>query len=106
MELIKLHIHQRHTAPEGDRETVAGAGHGVRRNAEDAAKPASGPEHALGMDRMDLTGAQFQGDDTTSAAVVTDQQVEDVELIEKVDLVLDPLLIERLQDHVPGAVGR
>jgi hypothetical protein len=106
VELIELHVHQRHTAPEWDREAISGTGHGVRRDAEDAAKSARGPEHALGMDGMNLTRAQLQCDHAAGAAVVTDQQIEDVELVEKIDLVLDPLLIKRLQDHVPGTVGR
>ena len=36
---------------------------------------------------------------------VVDQQVEHHVLVEEADLVLDRLLIHRLQDHVPGAVG-
>ena len=35
-----------------------------------------------------------------------DQQVDDVVLVEELDAVLDALLVERLQDHVPGSVGR
>jgi hypothetical protein len=105
MELIELHIHQRHAAAKGDRESVPGAGHRIRRHTEDAAEPAGGPEHALGMDRMNLTGAQLQSNDAARAAVVADQEIEHVELVEKIHFMLDPLLIERLQDHVPGAVG-
>ena len=33
------------------------------------------------------------------------QQVDHLELVEEVDLVLQALLVEGLQDHVPGAVG-
>jgi hypothetical protein len=54
---------------------------------------------------MDLARAQLEGDDTAGAAVVADEEIEHVELVEEIDLVLDPLLVERLQDHVPGAVG-
>jgi hypothetical protein len=54
---------------------------------------------------VNLTGAQLQRDDATGAAVVADQEIEHVELVEEIDLVLDALLVERLQDHVPGAIG-
>ena len=38
-------------------------------------------------------------------AVLDDEQVDDMVLVEELDLVLDALLVQRLQDHVPGAVG-
>jgi hypothetical protein len=44
--------------------------------------------------------------DHAAAGAVDHDQVEHVELVEERDLVLDRLLVERLQDHVAGAVGR
>ncbi len=35
-----------------------------------------------------------------------EQQVDDVVLVEELDAVLDALLVQRLQDHVAGPVGR
>ena len=60
---------------------------------------------ALGVERVDLAGLQFQGDDAAALAVVGEEQVEQVVLVEEVDVVLDALLVERLDDHVAGAVG-
>ena len=37
---------------------------------------------------------------------IGEHQVECVELVEELDVVLDAVLIQRLQDHVAGAVGR
>ena len=105
MELVELHVHQRHAAPVGDRDAVAGAGHRVRGDLEDAAEAAGGQEHALGVEGVDLAGLQLQRDDAAAAAVVGEEDVEHVELVEEVDVVLDALLVERLDDHVAGAVG-
>ena len=45
---------------------------------------------------------------TTPAAraVVVAQQVQAVELVEEAHVALHALLVQRLQDHVAGAVGR
>ena len=40
------------------------------------------------------------------AAGVVAEQVQAVELVEEPDVALHALLVERLQDHVAGAVGR
>ncbi|GMA34859.1 hypothetical protein GCM10025876_10630 [Demequina litorisediminis] len=63
---------------------------------------------------MDLAGGERVGDDASgrdlavlarSLRVGVQDQVERVELVEKLDLLLDALLVQRLQDHVAGAVG-
>jgi hypothetical protein len=47
----------------------------------------------------------LQGDAAAAAAVVGEEEIEQVVLVEEVDVVLDPLLVEGLDDHVAGAVG-
>ncbi len=58
---------------------------------------------------MEVTGRELVGDcsgDTTVGALVLEHDVEHLVLVEEVDLARDALLVERLQDHVAGAVGR
>jgi hypothetical protein len=56
------------------------------------------------MDGVDLARSQLERDDPARAAVLADQQIQRVELIEEIDLMLDSLLVERLQDHVTSAI--
>ncbi len=56
------------------------------------------------MEDVHFARAQFERDHAADRAVVHDQ-VDDVEFVEEVDFVLDTLLVERLQNHVTGAVG-
>ena len=44
--------------------------------------------------------------DHAAGHAVLDDDVDDVVLVEELDAVLDALLVERLQDHVAGSVGR
>ena len=44
--------------------------------------------------------------DHAARDAVLDEHVDDVVLVEELDAVLDALLVERLQDHVAGPVGR
>ena len=104
MELEELHVLQRQALAPDDAHAVAGQGVGVRRRPEDLAEAAGREHDGLAGEDVDLTGGELVGDDATGAAV-GHQQVEHVELVEEVDVLLDALLVERLQDHVPGAVG-
>ena len=53
---------------------------------------------------MQLAGVQAYGHDAVALAI-RDEQVDHLELVEELDLLLDAVLVKRLQDHVPGAVG-
>ena len=105
MELIELHVHQGDAAPVGDGDAVARAGQRVRGDLEDPTEPAGGDQDGLGVERVDLAGLDVHGDDSAAAAIVGEEDVEQVMLVEEVDFVLDPLLVEGLDDHVAGAVG-
>jgi hypothetical protein len=53
---------------------------------------------------MQSSGRQFQRDDTRAFATF-DQYVHEMELVEEGNIVLYTLLVQCLEDHVPGAVG-
>jgi hypothetical protein len=58
---------------------------------------------------VDLAGRQLVGDDARGHGLAVDlreDEVEDVELVVELDAGLDAVLVQRLQDHVAGAVGR
>ena len=64
---------------------------------------------ALRLEDVQLAGRELVGDDAgglLDAVDLAHDQVEHVELVEEVDAVLDAVLVQRLQDHVAGAVGR
>ncbi len=104
VELEHLHVFERDAAPPGDRRAVAGQRQRVRGHREDAPEAAAGEDDRLGVEGVDLAGADRDRDDAADLTVV-DQQIEHLEFVEEVDVVLDALLVERLQDHVAGAVG-
>ena len=104
MELEELHVLERQAATQDDGRAVAGQRVRVRGHPEDAPVPAGREEHGLGVEDVQLAGRQLVRDHAGDA-VVHHEQVQDVEFVEELDVVLDALLIERLQDHVAGAVG-
>ena len=110
VELEELHVLQRQPLAPDDAHAVAGEGVRVGRRLEDLAEAAGGEHDGLGLEHVDLAGGELVGDDPgrpldAVAPSRRQHQVEHVELVEELDLVLDALLVERLQDHVAGAVG-
>ncbi len=60
MELIELHVHQRHAAAIGDGETPSPVpAMRVGRDLEDAAETTGGDQHRLGVNVVNLAGLQF-----------------------------------------------
>jgi len=104
VELEELHVFEGDAAAGEDRQPVAGAGVGVGRDPIHAAESARGHEDRLGPEKVDLPRGQVDGDDAGGGPAVEDD-VEHMELVEKGDLVLDALLVERLEDHVAGPVA-
>ena len=90
---------------------------GIGRGFVDLAKPTGGKHHGFCVEDVNIAGGQFVGDDAGSflwllatflgpaRRVGNHQQVQHIELVEEVDAELDAVLIERLQNHVTGAVG-
>ena len=105
VELVELQVLERDPMAVGDGRAVAGQGVGVGRDLEHPAEPAGGDQDALGVERVQLTRGDLDGHDPPALAVDHDQ-VQHVELVEERHPLLDALLVERLQDHVAGAVGR
>ena len=105
MELEELHILQRNAAPRGHDHAVTGERERVRSDLEDATEPAGAKEHGFGVEHVDLGVQQVQRHHTAALAVGVDQQVDHHVLVVELDLVLDPLLVEGLEDHVTGAIG-
>ncbi len=104
VELEELHVFQRHAAPPTGCHRVAGKRVRVRRDFEHAPEAARGQQRRFGVKDVILTGVDLDGDGALAYAVLEDQ-VHDEELVEKLHLLLEALLVERLQDHVAGAVG-
>ncbi len=98
----------------GQRHPVAGQGLGVRGDLEHPAVAAGREEDRLGAQRVQLAVHDPVGHDAGRASPVAEvlaargvgQQVDDVVLVVEADAGLDAVLVERLQDHVAGPVGR
>ena len=108
VELVKLHVLQRKSLAEDDADAVAGEGVRVGRRLVHPARPAGGDHDGLGVEDVDLAGGQLVGDHAgghRTARGLGEREVEHVELVEELDVVLDAVLVQRLQDHVAGAVG-
>jgi hypothetical protein len=68
-------------------------------------KPPVAKIDRLGVEGVQLAGGHLVGHHAAARRRL-EEQVQHLELVEEVDAVLDALLVERLQDHVAGAVGR
>jgi hypothetical protein len=108
VELVELHVLQRQALAQDDAHAVAGQGVRVRRGLPDLAEAAGREDDRLGTEDVDLAGGELVGDHAGRDRAVlglVQEQVEDVELVVELDILLDAVLVERLQDHVAGAVG-
>src|SRR5690606_18677755 len=95
VELEELHILHRHAAPEHRRRAVTGQAERVARHLP-AAAPAAGREHRrLAVENMEIAAVQVDRDDANAHAVI-DQNIDDMELVVKLDAGLDALLVQRL----------
>jgi hypothetical protein len=105
MELEELHVLKRQAAPVQHRRPVAGQRVGVGGDLEHLAETAGAEDQRLGPEHVQLAGCQLVGDHP-GGAPGGQQHVQHVELVEEGRALLDVLLVERLQDHVAGAVRR
>ena len=108
MELVELHVLQRKSLAEHDAQAVAGQGVRVGGGLVHPARAAGGEHDRLGVEDVDVAGGELVGDDPggdRTGLGLGDRDVECVELVEELDVVLDAVLVQRLQDHVAGAVG-
>ena len=70
-----------------------------------AAVTAGGQHHGLGAEAVDGAVFQVPGHHAAAGAVLVHDQVEREIFDEELDVVLQALLVERVQDGVAGAVG-
>ena len=109
VELEELHVLQRQTPAVAGGLAVTGQGVRVGGHPEELAGAAGRVDDRLRLEDVDLAGRQLVGHDTgglLDAVDLGDQLVQDVELVEELHALLDAVLVQRLEDHVAGAVGR
>ena len=109
MELVKLHVLQRQSLAEHDAQAVAGEGVRVGGGLEHPARSAGRQHDGLGVEDVNVSGGQFVGHHSGGHRAphrLGEHQIQRVELVEELDVVLDAVLVQRLQDHVAGPVGR
>ncbi len=108
VKLVKLHVLQRKSLAEHDAHAVSGQGVRVGGGLVHPAGAAGGEHDRLGVEDVDVAGGQFVGHHSgghRAGRGLGERQVQCVELVEELHVVLDAVLVERLQDHVTGAVG-
>ena len=104
VELDELHVLQRQPGPQHHRIAVAGAGVGRGRGEIDAAVAAGREHHRLGAEAVDRAVVEAQRDDAAADAVLHDQVDREI-FDEEVGVVLEALLVERVEHRMAGAVG-
>lgn len=109
VELEELHVLQRQPATVDRRLAVTRQRVRVRRHLEELAAAAGRVDHGLRLEDVDLAGGQLvrhHAGRPLHAVDLGDQLVEDVELVVELHALLHAVLVQRLEDHVAGAVGR
>ena len=106
MKLDEFHVLQRQ--PGAQHHGVAVAGAGVRRGAGlvDPAASARRDNGHVGAEAVDRSVLETPGEQAAADAILVHQQVESEILDEEARLVLQALLVERVQDRVAGAIRR
>src|SRR5690606_37076310 len=104
----ELHVFEGESLAPDDADAVTGEGVSVGGGLVDFAETTGREDHRLALEDVQVAGGELVGDDAggaTDAIHLTHYEVEHVELVEEVDAVFDAVLVQRLQDHVTGAVG-
>ena len=104
VELEELHVLEWDAAPERHREAVTREGVGVRGDPEHPAVAAGREQDRLRAEHVELTRRELVRHHPRGAAVVREQEVEAVELVEEANVPLHALLVQGLQDHVTRTV--
>ena len=106
MELDELHVLQRQPGAQHHGAAVARAGMRGGAGLVHASAPARRDDGHVGAEAVDRSVLQAPGEQAATGAVLVHQQVESEILDEESRLVLEALLIERVQDGVAGAIRR
>jgi len=104
VKLHELHVHQRDAGVVGDGHAVAGVGQGVGGDLPGAPVAARAEHDRFGAQGDDLARVDVHGDHAL-AHVVFHDQVEGEPLAVELDAVLVRLLVNGVQQDVPGPVG-
>ena len=109
MELIELHVLQRHTVPPCKRHAIARKRVCVGGDAPGAAVATSSKEHRLRAQHVHRAVRDLVADDTGTTSTLVrlatlEDEINDVIFVIELDARFDALLVERLQNHVPSAV--
>ncbi len=105
MELDELHVHERQAGTQNHGVAVAGAG--MRRGAGKigAAVTPGGEYYIMSAEAVQGAGLQVPGHDTAAGAVLVHDQVQGEMLDIEFRLVLQRLLVKRMQNGMAGAIG-
>ena len=111
VELEELHVLERDAVAVAQGHAVAGQAVGVGRDPEHPPEAAGGEQDRLGPEGVELPVGDAVGHDPGGSPALRglaalEEQIHDLVLVEELDAVLDALLVERLQDHVAGSIGR
>ncbi len=106
MELDELHVLEGEAGAERHRIAVAGAGVRLRRREIDAPAAARGEHDHVRAETVDAAVLEAPRHDAAAGAVLVHDEIERVILDEELGVVLEALLVERVQHGVAGAVGR
>ncbi len=109
VELHELHVLQRKARVQRHRHPVAVAGVRVRRRAIDAPHPAGREHDRLAGDELQAAAHQVPADDADTPLVLDHEAPREVLLVHLHRPLVHPLhelLVEHVNEHVPGDVGR
>ena len=106
MKLRKLHVLERQAGAEHHGIAVAGARMRSGTGEVDATIPPSCKDGSVGAEAMQRPVVHIPCQQAAAGAVIVHQEIERQIFDEKHRVVLQALLVERVQDGVSGAVGR
>ena len=106
MELSEFHVLQRQAGAQHHAVAVTGAGVGRGAGKIAAAIAAGGEHHLMGTEQMQAAVGQIPGQHAPAHALVIHHQIDGEVFDEEFGLMLQRLLIKRVQDGVTGAIGR
>ena len=106
VELDELVVLQRQAGAQHHAAAVAGAGMGAGAGEVGPAVAAGRQHHGLGAEAVDAAILQAPGGDAAADALLVHDQVERDVLDEEFAVMLQRLLVQRVQDGMAGAVGR
>ena len=105
VKLPELHVFQRDAGARRHAQAVTGVDEGVGGGSEDAAGTASGQQHGLGLQDVQVTGFHFQGSDAHHITFGVADQVQGHPFHEESGAGGDVLLVQGVQHRVTGAVS-